>query len=565
MGIPSLRLMFKKTLSILLLCSALIASEDESDIRHIPYLMRSLRVEDSINLYLSHYAKEGQHNFEILQQMGTVLLEQGMRSDDAEMQLLSIFGTNMAHLSQSVDILEAGIFSKNPMIQIASIQYLGTIQDDRCDELLIKAMHSEFLQVRLEAAYQLAVRKHKVATGQVEALMYRLPRPMWAFFPQFFAVIGTKDAMIILRQMIEDPQLGVRIEAILSVANHQRDDLLKSVRSHLTHSNPAEQEASIHALAILRDSKSIPKIEKLTKSSSPNVQLAAANALYHFGNKENHKFILEQAEQEDLFAISKLGHIEEGKPLLAKLCKSSDQQVRLNSTLSLLSHHDPVCVPALCDFLLRDNRDLGFMPHHSIGRSSIAWKVIPSLQQQAKIAPYDLQAITIALREQMLRQSIELPEEHFFKIAQSLFDRRQNELIPMLVRLIENLNTPRAEELLKSIASKASDPLARTYCNLALFRMGKEGPYRDNIKAYLKEGGKKSLIQFRPLAPRELRVIDSQFELTAEENSRLLIEACMTMADKHDEECINTLLDLLLTSHAKNRFVFAGILLHAIE
>jgi hypothetical protein len=143
------------------------------DPRHIAYLMQIQEFATSINLYQEYRKTTGKHNFEILQQMALILLDQGAHSVDPEKQLLSIFGAGIGGLS-SMDILESGIKSKQPETQVAAIRYLGKLQDDRSDELLNKAMASEFFFARMEAAEQLALRKATSSVGQIESLMYTL-------------------------------------------------------------------------------------------------------------------------------------------------------------------------------------------------------------------------------------------------------------------------------------------------------------------------------------------------------------------------------------------------------
>ncbi len=201
---------------------------------HILYLMQSKEVHRSIALYQQYRTFLGRHDFEILQQMALILLNQGARSDDPELQLISIFGSGIAGISASIDILESGILSPDPQIQMASIQFLGRMQDDRSDELLTKAMSSNYFFTRMEAAQQLALRKSRSAVGQIESLMYRIPPQMRFFFPQFFALIGTSDAISVLRHMMDESFHMTRIEAILSAARFGRDDLLPAIRARMT-------------------------------------------------------------------------------------------------------------------------------------------------------------------------------------------------------------------------------------------------------------------------------------------------------------------------------------------
>lgn len=347
---------------VFFLSQGLLGQNSSLNKSQITYLMQAKEVEKSINLYLDYYRSFGKHDFEVLQQMALILLEQGAHSQDREVQLLSIYGSGIASVASSLDVLEAGIKSSHAETQVASIQYLGKLQDDRSDELLIKAMSSEFFFARMEAALHLANRKHRSSVGQIESLMYRIPVQARFFFPQFFGLIGTTDAIAILRHLIEDNYAAVRVEALLSCARFGRDDLLPSVRSCITHLNVAEQESASFAIGVLKDSKSLIKLKPLLRSSSTNVKLAAAKALYLLGDHETKQILFDAAWKGDLFAISTLADIPEGKDLLANLCRHRDLTTRINAAIALIKHHDPRCTPVLLEIFVRDSRDMGFIP-----------------------------------------------------------------------------------------------------------------------------------------------------------------------------------------------------------
>ena len=324
--------------------ASLIASEDEiASIKektglnklHVLYLLQSKEFNRAIDLYQEYKAALGRHDFEILQQMGMIILEQGARSADPAIQLTSIFGSSIAGISASVDILEAGIMSSQPQTQMAAIQYLGHLQDDRCEELLTRAMSSDFFYTRMEAAQQLAFRKSRTAVGQIESLMHKIPPQARFFFPQFFALIGTRDAISLLRHMMDDPFHMTRIEAILSAARYGRDDLLPAIRSRATHLNIAEQEACATAIGYLKDSKSIPLLKNLAGSPSTNVKLAARNSLLTLGDDTSREEIAELAKDGDLFAISLLGDIPGSEKVLIPLTRDANMQVRFNAVFSI--------------------------------------------------------------------------------------------------------------------------------------------------------------------------------------------------------------------------------------
>lgn len=542
--------------------------EDKVNKLHIAYLMQCKEYISSVDLYHKYQAELGRHDFETLQSLATIILEQGARSDDAEKQLLSIYGTAIAGCSSSYDTLEAGILSPNPETQIASIQLLGRLQDDRSDELLIKAMSSEFFYTRIEAAYQLAMRKHRKATGQIEALMYRVPHQVRFFFPEFFALIGTSDAISVLRQLMDDTEVFTRIEAILSAARHGRDDLLPAIRAYATHLNVAQQEACAAALGLLKDSRSIPQLKKLSRSPSSNVQLAAYKSLYQLGDASAARQIEEMAKSQNIFAIATLGEVPGSEDTLADLVKKEDLQVRLNAAISLLKRRDNRCLTALYEILMRDMRDLGYQPQGSLGRSMMAWKIISSSKQHQKKDPGtpDFQALSVSFREQVLQECIELKEKDFLAIARRIFISRQTELVPQLVLLLQNHRSPESLQLLQEMAQKSGAPLVRAYCNLACFRLALPGPYEESLKQWIDQKKEDDMIRFRPMLPySSLRLSDFSFELTPEESSRLLIDSYQALADRHDEASINALLQVIKDGNAKNRYALAGLLIRAIQ
>ncbi len=546
-----------------------IADKNKSPVNklHILYLLQSKEFNRAIDLYREYKEVLGRHDFEILQQMAFIILDQGARSTDPEAQLTSIFGSGIAGISASIDILEAGIASPHPETQMASIQFLGHLQDDRCEELLTKAMSSDYFFTRMQAAYQLAIRKARTAVGQIESLMYRVPPQMRFFFPQFFALIGTSDAIALLRHMMDDQFHITRIEAILSAARFGRDDLLPLIRTKATHLNIAEQEACAAAMGYLKDSKSIPLLRTLGQSPSVNVKLAAKNSLYALGEESAKEDIMALAKEGNLFAINTLGHIPGTADVLVPLLKDTNLAVRFNALFSLLQLSDVRASEFVLDFLLRDSRDLGFQQQASVGNSLMSWKVIPSAQQHQQEGPYDLMALSVNVREYLLRECLELPPHEFLKIATAIFDSRQGDLIPTLIGLIENLQTPEAISLLEIKAQTAGAPLTRAYCNLALLRLKKGEHYKGAILNWISLKKNTEMIRFRPMLPWNLRISEkaSAFELTPEENSRLLIECYQTIAAEHDEKSIDIILEGLQMGHYKNRSVLAGLLIQAIQ
>ncbi len=555
--------LFKAFLSLTLATSSLLGIDKTL----IPYLIQSKELDASFELYRSYKKELGRHDFEVLEKIGLTLLNEGIHSNDPEVQLLSLYGAGIAALTSTLDILEAGIKSSNPETQMVSLQLLSRIPDDRSDEILSKAMSSPFLMARMEAGYHLALRKHRKATGQIESLMQRIPHEFWVYFPQFFALIGTKEAITILKHLMEDPYASVRTQAILSAAQLGRDDLLPKIRAHATHHIPAEQEACAVAIGALSDSSSRPILKRLLVSSELSVRLSAAKALYLLGETEALEVVEEAAKASHLLAIALLGEFSQGQEVLVSFLKSDNIQLRINSAISLLKMRDSRALNVIQEILIKDQRDLAFIPQFSVGGSFYYWKVIAStLQKAPKEVLGDLRGISLHLRETLLSYCLELPEEDFLKVAENIFKTKQTDLVPHLVSLLENHRTEGALALLKKESMTAGSPLARAYCNLSLYRARAPGPYEERVYNWVLHLKKEELIRFRPSRnlPSTLRETTS-YELTPEESSRLLIETYETLSDRHDEKSIELLLEAMQKGHPQNRYVLAGLLLRALQ
>lgn len=562
--------LFKKTLK-LLFCLSFISFPLQAEIKkvnplHIFYLVQSKELSQAITLYRQYKEELGRHDFETLQRIAEMVLEQGAKSSESEEQLISLFGLKIAGIQTTKTILESGIKSQHPEVQLATLQLIGQLQDDRFESLLNKAMSSSFLYTRLEAAYQLAVRKTRSSVGQVESLMHKLPPEMRFFFPQIFALVGSSDAILLLKQLLEDPIQKTRLEAILHSAKSGYEELLPNIRRKATHLNPAEQEACCFALGALKDTYGLSTLRNLSLSTNCNVKLAANYSLYLLGEESAKEQIHHLAEEKNIFAIALLGKLMGSEKILTSLLQEDHLQIRFNAMLSLLDLKDERCLPCLKEFIVRDSRDFGFQPQMTNGTAFLAWKVVPSMQQHMKHSFYDLISLSLYLKEEMLKKSIELPPDAFIELASFLFDAKQVELIPTLTSLLQNLQTPKAIALLEKHAHRAKTPLIRNYCNLALFQLNKNMSAKQLILEWIYSQQNTQLIQFRPFLPRENYFKSkTAFELTPEENSQLLISCYQVISNQHTEEGLDVLLTSLQQGHQKNRPLIAGLLIQTLQ
>lgn len=554
--------------ALLFLClslSTLIFADERDQTKHrILYLARQGHLADAIDLY-RHLTKESEESdYDLLQQLGLVLLEQGFASNKPECQLLAVYGAGIAVHDRATHLLAEGLDTGTPEVQLASLDFLARQGNDEAAILINSAASSPHLLIRFSALHALAQRRHPLALGQVQALYYKVIPELHPLFPQLFALLGGPGATRQLRKMLHDSNEEVRLETILSVGKAKRDDLLPQIRMYLSHPHAREQEACARVVGEMKDQSSMSALTSLTKSRIPDVRLAGCAALYELGQHDIKSIAEEMAKQGNLFAISLLGNMEGTEALLVWLLEHGDLQVRCNATLALLQRRDPRCLKGLPEILLKDSRDLAFEEIATRGRSLHAWRAVPSATVTRADKPLALELST-AMREDVLSACLDLPQPAFFSVIEMIFQKPQTDLVPLAVELLQNLATPAAIQVLKAHQQHVGVPLVRNYCTLALFKIGESGPYADALRQWVIQQQAIDIIQFRPYVPWEKRESGEHYQLTPQETSRLFISAVEALGNQHSEEGLQVLLDLIRDGNANNRFALAGLLIRSAQ
>lgn len=529
----------------------------------ILFLMHTGKTAQAFDAYQQYAKESGSQDFELIERLGLILLDQGYRLKDPETQLLTLFGAGLATNEKTLYIIEGGLTSGQPELELIALNFVGAFQNERAHQLLYRAMTSNHLLIRLEAAFQLAKKKDLKAAGLAESLMSKLPEELWPLFPQFYAVIGTPQAKKILRKLLTNHHEKVRIAAINSIAEYGHDDFLPMLRRLASHHEPAQQEACAAALGILKDENSVDRLIQLSKSPNVSIQLAAYKALYQLGRIEVREKVQILAKAQDLYAIALLGEMPGSEKTLVPLLKSDNIHVRANAAAALLELCDSNCLLTIAELLLSDSRDLAIAKTTSPGQSLQAWRVIPSARQNLENTPVTLE-MSLNIREAALAKAVELPEHDFIALANIIFEKQQNDLIPVLVDVLVNHPTPAVIDLLKKHQQKAGAPLVRNYCNLALYRLKQEGPYAENLRLWVTQQQNVDLIRFRTLLPWDIRESEP-FLLTPQETSRLLVQSFEAFVASQDDKGIDILISLIQTGNSKNKYALIGLLMRAIQ
>ena len=392
---------------LLLLNSNLICQETHRQTlpQQVILAMQAGNITRAIELYHAYKKELGHHDLELVQRMGLVLIDQGCRISDPEVQVLTVFGAGISTNEKTLYILEAGLRNPMPQIQLISLNLLAKFQNDSADESLNKALAANHLLIRIEALSHLAEKKHPKANGQIEALMSKVDKEILPVFPQLYAMVGDAPATKNLKRLLSHSDQRVRLAAILSTAKFKRDDLLPQIRILSSHPEIPQQEACAVALGMMHDEKSVGRLEALARSNSHNVRLAALQALHRLGRKEARTQVEALAKEQNCFAIIALGDIPGSEPVLRKLAESDQLQVRVNACLALLQRQDTACIKGLAEILILDKRDLLFQKTTSIGGGLTAWKAIPSGRQNFKEIQFRTNCLCICVNPSLRMRS----------------------------------------------------------------------------------------------------------------------------------------------------------------
>lgn len=527
------------------------------------YRLRQGDVADAFILYERRAAGPLGHDYQLLRHMALATLEQGISNYDPEVQLLCVAAAQMAMTDETQRILERASESRYPPVQLAALHSLAQSGDREAVWSISKALGSRLLPVRMHAAYLLAHIQRDDALDQVNALMSKTPEEFRLFYPSLLAPMESPEATAQLRRLMHADTSEVAANAVYVAAETGRDDLLEDIRRQAGRLDPIRQEVAAEALSRLQDGKAMDQLRALTQSAHSAVRLSALHALLSLHDTTVIPQILQQAANEkDIYAIASLANLEVSNSTLLELLSDSDPHVRANAAIALLSQRDPRCLPQIMELLIKDARDLALVETRSPGGVFHAWRVVPSSNERFARDPATL-ARALAFREGLLRRAKLLPQEDFLRLATQVLAQNQRTLVPQTITLIQQLGTPEAIDLLQQLRITPGAALIRMYATLALTRLGVPGDAAEQLRDWVADGRQHELIQFRPMLPMDDRHPEPYQELTPNEISRLLLEACMAIAERQQEAGIDTLLSLIAQGHPKNRYALMGLLIRA--
>lgn len=533
----------------------------------ILYLMSKGNEVGAINKYREFVKKTGDHNFKLLREMCLVMIENAVSWGDEQDSLRALIAMEIAQEDSFSHHLGKLIQSRYYPVQAKTLSLLKGINNEYSEMLIKSCLSSNFIMLRLEALSILVQKHHESALGQVEALMNMVHKHYHPIFVDFYALAGTKYAISVLKKMINDQDLNLNLATIMATRQYQIEEMIPNLRHSLTHTSPIIQEAAASALGSFSDQFSVSKLKALTTSGHDETRLAALLALFNMDHTQHKAEIVSLAKNGNLFAIGALAKMKNTEKALREIYFSDDNNYRINSALALLEKKNPVCIPVIRDLISLDSNVFYIEPTYSPGRMFSALKLKPlSTVERKEMIPM-LQAQTVMIQNQLLSRTIDLPRKRFMEVIDNIFDRKRNHLIPTAIALLENFDDEEAKNYLKERSKTPGAPFIRTACHLSLWKSTKQEVHKEAVTSWIKQFGKHEMISFEQKNTQnsEKNSHLSEYELSLEEKSHLLIQAFLNICLSHEKAGLDSILEAMIDGHEKNRVPLAGVLLKTIQ
>jgi len=529
-----------------------LKNSSPSDLDGSPVCVRTRNMKemiDSIPRLLSPHPQRV-HLEELCYQMFQKLAS----SQDIDTTIMTLLATSASHHPLSISICKNFMHSRSPLIQLIAVQSLA--RTNGVDSLLLEALRSDFVAVRLEAAWQIAQRRSENSFFHIDALYHKLPAPFRPHMAQLYAQERSSGSVYRLRQMLYDTDDDVVTSALLAIGRHNVSELNSEIVNLTAHA-PRILEALSYALQTNESRSARQRLHKLCQHTDPHVQLQASLSLIKLGEFSSVNSIVAVAEEGNLYALSALGSCKTPLPSIPQI--STSRTHKINYALSLLEHKDAACVPYLKEILSLAEDEiltLSFSPAHTHSY----WEISTLYSFPSSHRPM-LYERSLMAKEHLLAQTLELDDRSFLDIAHFIFQQGRIELYPMLLSLMKNKRSDGVIELLRNESTRVGAPYNRAGATLGLIQLGFLP--ESNLEIVLEFSREKKEQPWRYPLPHLGPEEQTDKKNQASTSAQIYIEALETLSRSGSDQSITLLTKEL--SHAPTHFLPFVIeaLLHA--
>jgi HEAT repeat protein len=501
-----------------------------------------------------------------LRELGFAILERDVKSSDAATQQLALFGISMTADEHAISFFQDALRSRDPALQLYALRQLCQYQEACAESALKHAMSSPYILLRLEAAYLLATGRFPSALSQVDALMQKCPCEILPLFPIIISEITSDGAVHHMRKLLMNPSQDVRLSAVLSIAKKPNEVFIPYIRTLASQNDSIQSEACAYALGVMKDSLAVPLLIKLTHSHVMDTSLAACLALKELGYKAYEQKIVDAALKGNPFAIHTLNEIDNTNEILLSLIQRGDSCIRANAAIAFIHSRDARAPQYMLEYLSPISPQPPLIRVMSNGKSLYAYKTAPLNLYDTPVWDTACE-LSLQEREKWLVDCYACGEEPFLKLALQLIQRRQNDVIPTVFRLLQQSLSSECDQFLEMCCRMPGYPLVRNYALIALLKRGEKETCYAPLKEWVVSQWESDILEFRPtISPWQ--AIDNdliQSDLKPNETAKLFLDAIDVLIAEQDEATVDLILEAIEKSHRKLHPIFAAILVRLVQ
>lgn len=461
---------------------------------------------------------------------------------DLNTTIMTLFAASACHHPFSSILSQKLLHHPHPIVQLCAIQTLSGLNTKDSFAILIEALRSDYPFIRLEAAYQIAKKRTKDSFYHIDALSHKVPEELLVHMPELFALESSPASMKRLLQFLYSEDEELVIHTLLAIGKyhlHSFADRLLLMKP----SSPAVLEALAFALQAVDREESFTYLHEMLQCSDPCVQTQATVSLLFLGDYSCQDHLKKLTSEGNLFAIDALSELPSIDFLTYPINECSKIH-SLNKAIAMLRQKDASCLPQVKQLLSQKEETL-LLPSFSTGFTRTYLDIEPLYLYEKEQRPF-LQEQSLALKESLLVQALELHESAFIELATYLLDQQVIDLYPCLIELLVNKRSESAIQLLEKEQHRVGCPYNRAFATLALFSIGnqQEESRLAPILDFSRNVEEKSYRQPLPWASLSTFLEDSRKQ-QATTKARLYIETIEALAQSSSEQAIQTLIDEL--------------------
>lgn len=528
--------------------------------------------QQALSLYLEALDTHKEHDFVVLRKIAENCLRQSLGSLDPQTREGAIIGAGLARSMETLDILSLAMENPNPTQQLLVLSVLATNPSKTSNELLFKALSSPYPFIRLEAAYQLASLKNTKVVDHLHSFIHKLPEEIRALSAAIFLRLETEESDAYIRELLASSKSTTRNYTALLIGEYQQKRFVPTLRSLLTSASFIDQEGALYALGKLKDGQSYPHIKHILKKDSPDLSLAAAQALIYLGNEEEALPILKQQIQEEKPRALYTGRIlsqEEGIPLLLPIfLNTSHAEPKLNAGLALL--HLGCTHPELIEYFTLWLE----APHYhqiitqspSQGRATSSWKFTPIILPNEVAERHKLLSVIHHTEEHILELLLRLPHEAFLPYVERILQSQKTNLAAKSILFLSQLPNKQSLDIISKATQLPGEPIIRAYANLALYHLTKDPEQKLLLHQHAHRLIQHSLVFIGTESDTPTpQATHLRYQVTPETRAQLMLDILETLVSTKTHEDIRCFLQLMTQTNTKNLPILSGLLMKMIE